>query len=147
MKPARRAALAAMLLVSACAAGGSSETGGGAVDELGGTAWLAEDIQGGGVLDRLRTTLSFLGDGRVSGTGGCNRYSGPVEVKGSSIHFGSLAATMMACSPAVMQQEERFFTALAAATQWKKTPERKLILSDAAGVPVLVLSLLPVNGG
>lgn len=147
MRPARRrVALAAALLVAACTAGGSGARGAEG-DTLPGTAWLAEDIQGGGVLDRLRTTLSFLGDGRVAGTGGCNRFNGPVEVKGQSIHFGSLAATMMACSPAVMDQEQRFFAALAAATQWKRTPERKLVLSDAAGKPVVVMSLLPLNEG
>lgn len=133
-----------MLLVAACTADGAGASGAGG-DALPGTAWLAEDIQGGGVLDRLRTTLSFLGDGRVAGTGGCNRYNGPVEVKEQSIHFGSLAVTMMACSPAVMHQEERFFAALTAVTQWKQTPERKLVLSDAAGKPVVVMSLLPLN--
>ncbi|MFO1114016.1 MAG: META domain-containing protein [Rhodospirillales bacterium] len=147
MRPAqRRAALAAVLLVAACAADGSSAPSA-AGDPLPGTAWLAEDIEGGGVLDRLRTTLSFLGDGRVSGNGGCNRFNGPVEVKGQSIHFGSLAVTMMACSPAVMNQEERFFAALKAATQWQRTPQHKLMLSDAAGKPVLVMSLLPLDRG
>lgn len=148
MRPERRRAAlaAAVLLVAACAADGSGASDA-AGEALPGTAWLAEDIQGGGVLDRLRTTLSFLGDGRVAGTGGCNRFNGPVEVKGQSIHFGSLAVTMMACSPAVMQQEERFFAALTAASQWKRTPERKLVLSDAAGKPVLVMSLLPLNEG
>ena len=144
MKPARRRAALAAMLLAACAANEAAASG--AADEtLPGTAWLAEDIQGGGVLDRLQTTLSFLGDGRVAGTGGCNRFNGPVDVKGQSIHFGSLAVTMMACSPAVMQQEERFFAAVAAAAQWKRTPERKLVLSDAAGKPVVVMSLLPLN--
>ncbi len=138
-------ALAAMLLASACAGGASGAAGGG--DALLGSSWLAEDIQGGGVLDRLRTTLSFVGEGSVSGTGGCNRYSGPVEITGPSIRFGALAATMMACSPAVMQQEQRFFDALAAARRWQRTPERKLVLLDAADKPVAVLSLLPMNGG
>ena len=47
----------------------------------------------------------------------------------------------------VMQQKERFFAALTAAAQWKRTPERKLVLSDAAGKPVVVMSLVPLNGG
>ena len=139
-------ALAAMLLASACA-GGAAGAAGDSAAALPGTSWLAEEIERGGVLDRLRTTLSFNGEGSVSGTGGCNRYSGPVEITGSSIRFGALAATMMACPPAVMQQEQRFFDALAAARQWRQTPERKLVLLDAADKPVAVLSPLPANGG
>lgn len=140
-------ALAALLLASACANGVESAAADGTADQLPETSWLAEDIRGGGVLDRLQTTLSFVSEGSVAGTGGCNRYSGPVEIKGSSIRFGTLAATMMACPPAAMQQEQRFFDALAEAKEWQRTPERKLILLDGSGRKVVVLSLLPMKGG
>ena len=79
---------------------------------LGGAAWLLEDLAGRGVIDNSRTTLQFLADGKVAGSGGCNRYSGSVTLKGSLITFTPLASTMMACAPALMDQETHFFAAL-----------------------------------
>ena len=81
--------------------------------------WLAEDIRGGGVIDRLQTTLEIRGDGQVSGTGGCNRYTGHATIEGASIKFGPLASTMMACTPAAMDQERKFFDALKEVTGWE----------------------------
>jgi len=37
-------------------------------------SWLAEDIGGGGAIDRLQTTLEITADGKAFGSGGCNRY-------------------------------------------------------------------------
>ena len=150
----RRTVVATAMLMSACAAGGSGAdiaAGGSAPGSAGavtliGTSWLAEDIGGTGVVDRLQTTLSFTGDGRVSGSGGCNRYFGPVTVSGEAIRFGAMAATRMACPPAVMNQEQRFFAALGRAESWKATAEGKLILTDAAGEPLVSFSRLPTGG-
>lgn len=64
--------------------------------------WLAEDIRQGGVIDRLQTVLEIAADGRVSGTGGCNRISGKATISGDRIAFGPVASTFMACTPAVM---------------------------------------------
>lgn len=79
---------------------------------LAGAPWLLEDLTGRGVIDNSHTTLQFLPDGKVSGSGGCNRYSGSVALKGSQITFTPMASTMMACAPALMDQETRFFAAL-----------------------------------
>ena len=83
------------------------------VDLVGGT-WLAEDIDGAGVIDDAQSTLEFGTDGRVSGRGGCNRYGGTVKLKGASIIIGELFSTKMACAPALMDQETRFMAALQA---------------------------------
>lgn len=53
-----------------------------------------------------------LTQGRVSGSGGCNRLSGSVRISGDTLTFGPLAATRMACSPAVNAQEQTFLTVL-----------------------------------
>lgn len=53
-----------------------------------------------------------LAAGRVSGSGGCNRLSGTVRVRGDTLTFGSIAATRMACVPAVNVQEQTFLTVL-----------------------------------
>ena len=54
--------------------------------------------------------------GRVSGSSGCNRISGGYSLDGAALSFGPLAGTRRACAPALMELEQRFLTALAAAT-------------------------------
>ena len=97
-------------------------------------AWLAEDIEGGGVIDNLQTTLEIVADGKVSGNGGCNRFSGSATIDGDKISFGDLASTMMACTEAAMDQEMKLHAALAAARTFRiDAGQKKLFLSDAAG--------------
>jgi heat shock protein HslJ len=86
---------------------------------LSGTSWLAEDIGGRGVIDNAQTTITFEAEGRVAGSGGCNRYFGPVTIEGNAIRFGDLGATRMACVPALMDQEQTFFDALAATRSYR----------------------------
>jgi putative lipoprotein len=103
--------------------------------------WLAEDIAGGGVIDRLQTVLEIAGDGRISGTSGCNRIAGKARVEGIRISFGSIASTRMACSPAVMDQERKFLAALEKVRRWHVDPARgKLALLGARGKPLVVFS-------
>ncbi|MCX8996930.1 META domain-containing protein [Rhizobiaceae bacterium BDR2-2] len=103
--------------------------------------WLAEDIGGGGVVDRLQTTLEISADGTFFGQGGCNRYRGQLTAEGAAIDFGPAAATRMACPPAAMDQEARFFEVLTGAAGFSYDEEtRKLTLSDDAGKPLAVLA-------
>ncbi len=116
--------LAALLLPAgaAVAASPTSPTG----------RWLAEDIRGGGVIDCLQSVLEIAGDGRISGTGGCNRIMGKARIAGATITLSPLATTRMACSPAVMDQERKFLAALEAARSWRIDPARhKLVLLGA----------------
>ncbi len=52
-----------------------------------------------------------LSENRVVGFGGCNRFSGSVELIGDSLKFGSLASTKMACP--TLDDEATFLRALA----------------------------------
>lgn len=99
-------------------------------------SWLAEDINGGGVIDRSQITLQFSADGKVTGTGGCNRYMGQATVKGDAITFGPMAATRMACTPAVMDQENKFHAALETVRSWR-IAQGELFLRDGDGNVVL----------
>jgi heat shock protein HslJ len=95
--------------------------------------WLAEDI-GGGVVDRLQTTMEIAENGQVSGSGGCNRYHGTVEFSITAISFGPLASTKMACPAAAMEQEAKFHKALGEVKAWRiDAGTRKLTLLDAKG--------------
>lgn len=103
--------------------------------------WLAEDIRGGGVIDNLQTVLEIAGDGKISGTGGCNRMAGQATISGDNIAFGAIAATRMACAPAAMDQEAKFFAALEEVRGWRVDPAQgKLTLLDASGEALVVLA-------
>jgi len=107
--------------------------------------WLAEDIRGGGVIDFAQTTLQIEPDGRVSGRvsghGGCNRYGGRARIRGSSISFGPMVSTKMACAPALMDQEQKFHAALASATHFRLDHRQsKLFLLETGGRTILRFS-------
>lgn len=55
---------------------------------------------------------------RVSGSTGCNRFVGSYESSGSSLAFGAIASTRMACQDA-MAQERAFEQALQDVRQWR----------------------------
>jgi putative lipoprotein len=103
-----------------------------------GTSWRAEDIGGRGVVDNAQTTLTFDGEGRVTGSGGCNRYFGPATLQGDSISFGGIGSTRMACPPARMEQEQAFFAALAATRSYRfdESGQNLLFLGEDGAVLV-----------
>jgi putative lipoprotein len=101
-----------------------------------GRVWIAEDIAGRGVVDRSRTSLSFGADGRVSGLAGCNRYNGSYTLDGASLRFGPIAGTMMACPPALAEQEQRLHAAMAQVRGWR-IANGLLHLTDEAGATVI----------
>lgn len=126
--PAPGAALAVILVRA-----GAPQAG------LAGSEWVVEDIGGRGVVDRLRTSMAFGAEGRVSGSGGCNRFTGGYTLDGASLRLGQMASTRMACVPATMDQERRFFDALAAVTGWR-LENGLLHLTGARGATLIRLS-------
>jgi putative lipoprotein len=104
-----------------------------AQSDLTGSTWLAEDIMGAGVIDRVQSTLQPLADGRVAGSSGCNRFTGKGTLSGGKVEIGLLATTRMACPPAVMNQEDKFLKALAASRRYEIGPEGLMRFFDDAG--------------
>jgi len=105
--------------------------------ELTDTEWWVEDIDGKGVTDMSHTTLQFLEQGRVTGDTGCNRYGGSTEVSGTSISFGPMAGTRKACAPPLMDQEMKFYQAVAKVVSWEVADTGLLHLRDANGNTVI----------
>lgn len=79
---------------------------------LRGSAWRLDDLGGAGILESVEATLEFSEDGKVSGSGSCNRFFGSAEISGQSIKLGPLGSTRMSCVEAVMNQEAKYLGAL-----------------------------------
>lgn len=73
-------------------------------------------------------------DGNISGSGGCNSYSGAFRQNGRELTFGPLASTEMYCGePAgLMEQETAYLNALARVARYNINGNR-LTLFDADG--------------
>jgi putative lipoprotein len=129
-----------MALPVSCTTTESEEPSGSPVD----AAWLVEDIDGRGVIDRLQSTLQISDEGgeiSATGNGGCNRFFGTATVSGDEIEFGPLGSTRMACPAAIMDQEQAFFAALGATRSFRLDPGTRLLhFFDAAGKAVLRFS-------
>lgn len=110
---------------------------------LAGTEWRVEDITGRGVMDFAQTTIRFEPDGRVSGSTGCNHFTGTVEVDGQTLAFGEMAKTLRAGPPALMDQEQRFLHALREAREFAVHDTGLLHVMDRYGQPILRLCPMP----
>ncbi len=106
-------------------------------DSIQDTYWWVEDIAGAGVVDASHTTVAFMASGRVAGDTGCNRYTGNVTFAEERLEFGPLAGTRRACVPALMNQEDRFYQAMASVVSWRVAETGLLYLLDQAGEAVI----------
>jgi putative lipoprotein len=101
--------------------------------------WRAEAIRNRGVPADFEAVLEIAADGKVTGSGGCNRISGTAATDGAHMNF-AVVSTKMACAQAVTDHESNFLSALADTRLWRFDETRdKLILVDAHGVTVLRL--------
>lgn len=91
----------------------------------------------------LDTTLTavFGADNTISGSAGCNSYSGAYVLEGDSLTIpGPLATTMMMCAEAVMAQETVFVTNLQAVAGFKiDEVESQLHLLNDKGQVIILL--------
>jgi heat shock protein HslJ len=100
---------------------------------LSGTSWVLVSLEGAPVLPGTEITAAFGTDRRVSGSSGCNRYVGAYEVGGPGLEVGPLATTRMFCGdPGVMDQEQRYLSALQGAAL-AAVEGGQLLVTDGAG--------------
>src|SRR5262249_40041366 len=78
-----------------------------------------------------------LENGVASGFAGCNTYSGSYRLEGSSLRFGRMATTVMACGPAGSAVETAYLDRLSPVAHYALTGSG-LDLQDASGARVLV---------
>lgn len=128
-------AIIGVALVAACETDAASD-GAPTSDLLTLSDWAAETIDGAPVVNPGRVTLSF-GDGRVSGRGGCNLYSGPAELGDGTLKLGPMISTKMACmEQGLMQQEAAYLKALQDARRYAIGPDGKLTITTSSGAIV-----------
>jgi len=115
-----------------------SGCGGSTAELLSGTEWRVEDIDGRGVIDGSDLTMAFDPRGRVEGTGGCNRFSGPWRVEEGWLVAGPLRSTRRACAAkAMMAQEAAFFAALAQPLSFSEAPGGLLLTGQGGATLIL----------
>lgn len=102
------------------------------------TEWRVTELTGEAVPPGVDVTMRFDAEGRVSGSGGCNRYFGSYQLTDGALQFGALGMTRMACPGDRMLVETRFSGAMAQVVQAGLDAAGALILKDAAGSPVIV---------
>jgi heat shock protein HslJ len=84
-------------------------------------------------------------DGRVAGSTGCNRYTGPYTLGGGSLALGPLAQTMMACLPPRDAVERAYVAALERVAGWL-CEDGELALLDANGDELLRFAPATLTG-
>jgi heat shock protein HslJ len=107
-----------------------------------GTYWKAIELMGKPTptQDANREAhLLFQPAGRVSGSDGCNRFTGTYTLKGDAVSFGQMAGTRMACINASAEIEQAFRVALQSATRLNVVGDR-LELFDGTGQRVAAFS-------
>jgi len=141
-------ALALAPTLTACSADGGGGAGdggrGGTIEDV---RWLLERYDAPGVETAVPKEVvadARFGEGRVSGSGGCNSFNGAANVSGASLAVGPLAATQMACSGAPAVVEAAYLANLARAASFTATPE-SLSIFDASGRLVLLFGVAAAN--
>jgi putative lipoprotein len=74
--------------------------------------WRVADLAGKAVGGTGHATLTIGSDMRAGGKGGCNNYFAQAQMNGPDLAFSAVAATRMACSDAIMADENAYFAAL-----------------------------------
>lgn len=99
---------------------------------LAGTSWIFVSIGGVAVAKDRPTSLQFDG-ARLSGSAGCNRFSGGYAAADGNLTAGPLMATEMACPGPGMTQEATFFQLMAAPVSLTFADDGTLILTGNEG--------------
>jgi len=87
--------------------------------DLKGVIWRLSRLGRNGCVPEGVKVTAMFGDGRVLGSGGCNRYSAGITESGPlEFSIGPAASTKMACQDPAGKFEDRYFSALQAANRF-----------------------------
>lgn len=100
---------------------------------LAGTEWVAFAVDGKAEVVNPKPKLRWISADKVTGTGGCNGFTGPSVSSGpGSLVLGPLASTGRACLSMPGSQEDLFFKALEL-TRKARIERDQLVLTDENG--------------
>ena len=126
---------AGLLILAACSPAALQPASGGS---LTGPVWSLSTLGDQPLVAGTSITANFSASGKVSGSSGCNQYSGTYTTSGNSIQVSTaMASTMMACELQVMNQEDAYLRALGRARFYEATADQ-LTLKDASNKTLLV---------
>jgi heat shock protein HslJ len=114
-------------------------------NDLTGTSWhlvsYGPESQQIPAAEGVTTLVQFTLDGQVSGSLGCNQFSGQYSVKGDKITFDQLISTLMACPEPQMSQESAGFQVLTGTVKFQ-LDGNSLVIFDESGQNAIHLTKL-----
>lgn len=130
-------------LAAGCGGGGKDE---GSADTLAfaGVPWILSGGVGVPGGESVRPTATFA-NGTVSGSTGCNQYSGPYTLDGDALHIGRVVSTLIGCPAPRSRVESAFLAKLAKVERWKPDGA-ELVLLDGGGSELLRFALASPEG-
>jgi len=117
----------ASLVSSGCSSGADNSKA------LEGKVWKATELSGvtAVVAGKGAEVTAEFAAGKLSGSGGVNRYTAAYETQsGDKIKISQPAATLMAGPPQAMAQEQAYFAALTQATKYAVTADSLTLMDD-----------------
>ena len=117
-------------IAAACSPRGDDNVNGDLVN----TSWTVVSIAGAPTLADARPTMTFAQDATVSGSGGCNQYSGAFRTGGDAFAVAEVSSTLMGCDGDRGRQEGAFLGALQGANTWRQDENGNLIISGAGDI-------------
>ncbi len=103
-------------------------------------SWRVQHINQQPVADYAPVTLNLSGTGQVSGSTGCNQFSGAGNLNDGMATVGKLSITRKNCLSALATQEQQFLLALEHAYSYYQPDASSLVLADREQQPVLRLT-------
>jgi putative lipoprotein len=111
----------------------------GSANQLAGSEWRPVEIRGEAVNVNGMAFVRFGTDGKVSGSGGCNRFFGQYEIEGTKLTLSRLGSTRKACPEPLMTLEYRFLGTLRDTAGFERRRAR-LTLRDDKGRTIMRLA-------
>jgi heat shock protein HslJ len=117
-------------------------------EQLTARGWKLVSVTGAGVdlplTKETEITLVFTPDGRITGSGGCNRYFSGVELGApGELTLGPVGSTMMACPEMTMALEQQYLRALQGARRYRLAGDRLELLFGDDGVLTFEATAIP----
>jgi heat shock protein HslJ len=102
--------------------------------KLDGTSWILSTLTGRTPTGHSRITLTFHA-GRISGTDGCNQYSGPYSAADTRLGIGpEVVSTQMGCPAEIMRLASSYMSVLLAANAYRISDGELLLVGTAGAV-------------